>query len=141
MMRKLIIFFPVMCVVLLLSNCQSAGKMNGSETTVTGTWSGTWWYGDKVDEGQPLSCTCEQIGANQWTATFDAQYGGRSLYTFDITGKRVGDAVMFEGAVDLGQDQGGVYHWKGEARGETFTGEYTSTRTQGAFKMSRSLEG
>lgn len=132
--------FSLFCVLGLFCGCQSASKMNDSATTVAGTWNGIWWYGDKVDEGQPLSCSCEQIGPNQWTATFDAQYGGRSLYTFDITGKKIGDAVLFEGAVDLGEDHGGVYQWSGEARGNTFTGEYTSARAQGAFRMSKLVE-
>lgn len=130
----------IIILVFVSSGCKSITQQNEEFTTVAGTWNGTWWYGDRVDEGQPLSCTCTQIGPNQWTATFDAQYGGRSLYTFDITGKKDGDAVLFEGAVDLGADHGGVYQWTGAARGDTFTGEYSSEKAEGAFRMSKVVE-
>lgn len=138
------LFIPLIITSMLLTACHTATKSNtlapDEQSTVTGKWVGTWWYEGKMNEGQPLLCTCQQIGPNQWTATFDAQYGQRTLYTFDITGKQVGSAVLFEGAVDLGAEQGGIYNWQGEAIGDTFNGKYQSQQAQGGFQMKKVQE-
>ncbi len=133
--------FFLFTICLLAASCSTSQKSQIEDpeqpVTVAGKWEGIWWYAGKESEGQRLSCVCVPIGQNQWTATFDAEYGQRTLYTFDIQGEKQGNTVVFSGAVDLGEENGGVYHWQGIAQGDTFTGKYKSQYNQGGFQMEK----
>ena len=109
-----------------------------ASSPVTGSWEGKWWKEEMgPDGGLPLRCVCLETKPNQWTATFEAQCGRPAAYTFDIRGQRRGNLVIFKDSVDLGPEDGGVYHWKGEVRGSKFVGEYTNKTYIGRFEMSK----
>jgi hypothetical protein len=54
-----------------------------------------------------------------------------------MKGQAKQDAVMFDGRVDLGAQQGGVFEWTGQVRDGNFHGRYTSKEDRGRFDMNR----
>ena len=107
-----------------------------SNPLVTGKWEGTW-KSSKSGHGGGLQCTAVETGKDMWKATFVAQYGQEATYSIEMIGQREGPTVLFEGDVDLGEKDGGVYHWTGRATANEFVGEYSSSNDSGGFRMQR----
>ena len=113
---------------LLLAACHSGQ---------TQRWSGNW-QGNPTGYGGDLHCTVEQLDGDQWRAEFTGNCGRDFSYQITMDGTAEGEKVVFSGDADLGEQDGGVYHWTGEMDGELFEGEYTSTTGKtGTFRMER----
>ncbi len=111
-----------------------------TESPVNGFWAGRWKADAEQGEGKQLTCETIQVSEDEWKATFNAVCDKDYSFTMDMPGKRVGDEVVFEVSVDLGEAFGGEYHWTGKVIGEEFNGEYTNAKYNGTFKMSKSDE-
>ena len=114
-----------------------------STSFVTGTWVGTWSAAGAGEAGMPLTVTCLESKPGVWLARFDAVCGRDASFTFDIEGREENGIVIFDQAVDLGPENGGEYHWRGEVSRKEFRGEYKSRGYSGGFllKKQSGLEG
>ena len=128
---------------LVLTGCQSicfkvqCGQSAGADPSVS-TWVGTWVDTRKADHGGDLNCEAKQTGDDRWEARFYGNCGREYSYQIDMVGQREGERVKFEGDVDLGKADGGVYTWTGYIDGDKFTGEYTTAAGKaGHFEMTR----
>ena len=110
---------------------------SGTRDHASGYYEGNW-YGPNPDRplGE-LTCTIVPRGDETWHATFFATFGGVGEYEVALEGRRDGESVKFEGAVDLGATSGGVFDWHGEIVGNDFNGSYTSQGISGTFRMVR----
>ena len=101
----------------------------------SGSWEGGWYIGNSPEPAGWVKCTSVRVGNDVWKAVFETGFGGEAIYEFDVEGKLVGDRVVFEGKVDLGQTSGGVFTWRGEADGDKFGGTYSSSFVKGRFDL------
>jgi hypothetical protein len=110
--------------------------------SVVGDWTGEWGpfnpaKGTQVDKEKCKTLDCKVVFENGvWRATFEGECGRPYKYTITMEGRQSGDAVLFKGSADLGEQDGGVYDWVGRARGDEFIGFYTSAHTTGVFHLS-----
>ncbi|MCA9075069.1 MAG: hypothetical protein KDA93_08555 [Planctomycetaceae bacterium] len=111
-----------------------------NESPVNGFWAGRWKADAEPGEGKSLTCETIQVGEDEWKATFNAVCDKDYSFTMDLPGRKVGDEVVFEVSVDLGEAFGGEYHWTGKVVGDEFNGEYTNAKYNGAFQMTKSDE-
>jgi len=143
-MRTILYGFGMIGMLGALIGCARAPEAwvdsPATRSPVTGLWIGTWKEMNHPGEGRTLRCTCLQTGTGQWKATFDAECGRPASFTFDLQGRQIGDRVVFEDTVDLGPENGGVYHWRGEVNGSEFTGTYKSEGYDGGFQMVKAEE-
>ena len=109
----------------------------GCQSQPHGHWAGTW-QGDRPDYGGDLHCNVEQINEQQWRAAFTGYCGRFFAYKITMDGRAEGDAVAFGGKQDLGEADGGIYHWTGRIEGDSFHGRYRSEKGKiGTFTMTR----
>jgi acetyl esterase/lipase len=102
------------------------------------TWAGTW-KGTEPNHGGDLKCLARRLDPSHWQATFSGHCGRDFAFEIDMKGQQEGDRIKFEGQVDLGEKNGGVYHWTGEIAGDTFDGRYATEKGQkGQFQMKQS---
>lgn len=121
-------------LVMTLAACQLPSA-SAADDPVMGNWKGNW---KNDDEGSgDLSAQIIALGDGRYQGIFTASYGETSKYQVPMQGETKNNAVMFEGRVDLGADQGGVFQWTGEVREGTFEGRYTSKKDRGRFEMKR----
>ena len=108
---------------------------------VNGIWVGHWKADGEPGEGKSLMCETVQVGEHSWKATFNAVCDKDYAFTMEVPGRREGDKVLFEATVDLGPLFGGEYRWSGQTKGDEFCGEYSHTKYNGTFTMTRSADG
>lgn len=111
-----------------------------SASPVKGFWVGQWKADAEQGEGKQLTCETIQVSEDEWKATFNAVCDKDYSFTMDMPGRKVGDEVVFEVSVDLGEAFGGEYHWTGKVVGNEFNGEYTNAKYNGTFQMTKSDE-
>ena len=105
---------------------------------VVGDWVGTWGVsGAPKEYQQRLDCRVVAVSSDQWQATFEGECGRPYKYTIEMLGRQAGDVVLFKGSADLGEADGGVYDWIGQASADKFVGFYTSRKYTGTFEMTR----
>ncbi len=116
---------------------------------VSGDWVGTWGSYSPPKDGEPppstkytkeqlrLDCKVVELRDGKWQATFEGECGRPYKYTIQMTGRQVGDIVLFQGSADLGEKDGGVYDWIGRATEGEFVGFYTSKKYTGQFRLAR----
>jgi hypothetical protein len=75
-----------------------------------------------------------------WQATFEGECGRPYKYTIQMKGRQAGEAVLFQGSVDLGEKDGGTFDWIGRANNDEFVGFYTSKGHTGNFRLARPKE-
>lgn len=146
---------PVRCLILamfvvaLTAGCQDAQKAPAQKafaidpqnrSPVNGVWAGNWKADGELGAGKSLVCETIQTGDDTWTATFHAVCDQDYSFTMEMPGRRVGQDILFEVTVDLGENFGGVYHWTGQVAGEQFHGRYTNAKYNGTFQMAKSAE-
>lgn len=127
MNRRLIVLLLFVVVAFQVPTAGFAGDV------VMGNWKGNW-QNDGEGEGE-LSAQIIALGNGKYHGVFTASYGKTSSYHVPMEGNVKGDAVTFEGRVDLGSDHGGVFEWTGEVREGDFLGKYTSKKDRGRFEM------
>ena len=111
---------------------------------VTGQWTGIWWphpsgpTAPKLNDKDcaRLGCTVVQKD-NAWQATFEGECSRQYTFTVTMEGRRAGEAVLFKGTTDLGENNGGVFDWIGRADGKEFVGFFTSATHVGEFRLTR----
>lgn len=112
---------------------------------VTGDWTGEWGpynpsKGTALAKEKCKDLECVVVEKDgQWQATFTGECGGPYKYTIEMTGRQVGDVVLFKGTTDLGKNEG-VYDWLGRATATEFAGFYTSSHHVGVFRLKRAAE-
>src|SRR5262249_50348587 len=103
-------------------------------TTLTGcgqaaspdlAWEGTWEAAEPVHGGE-LRCTLQAQEKGQWQGKFTGYCSNQFAYEVQMQGRRDGEAILFEGEANLGEKDGGIYHWTGRIAGAEFTGQYRS---------------
>ncbi len=123
---------PVMYVIVagfILTGCQSIEISR---------WSGSWVDERSSDHGGDLRCISRRLDETNWQATFSGFCGREFGYDIEMHGRQDDSAVKFDGEVDLGEEDGGVYTWTGVMQGNYFDGEYaTRTGKAGSFAMVR----
>jgi hypothetical protein len=105
-----------------------------------GVWAGYWKADGDPGAGKSLVCKTVQIGPDTWTATFHAVCDKDYAFTMDVPGRRVDDRVEFAVTVNLGEDYGGEYHWRGAVVGGEFDGVYTNAHYNGTFHMAKATD-
>ena len=110
---------------------------------VTGEWTGTWGPYDHqagvTDDAKRSRLDCAVVRGDDgaWRATFEGDCGRPYKYTIEMDGRQAGEAVLFKGTTDLGEEDGGVYDWIGRATEREFIGFYTSAKYTGVFRLAR----
>jgi len=133
MNRSLIAILALLIAV--LSGACGHLREGAAPDEVSGLYKGDW-YGPNPDRSLgKLDCSIVRKDAETWDATFSATFGGFGEYDVNLAGRRVGDTVVFEGSIDLGETSGGVFDWNGEIIGDQFNGSYTSKFINGTFRM------
>jgi hypothetical protein len=134
-------------VALLLAASAEAqrGRGRGSQgpPEIVGKWSGTWSsFNPARPTSQPQE-VCKKLDADVaregdvWVATFEGDCGRPYTYKISMKGRLAGGVVLFNGSVDLGVQDGGVYDWVGRATNAEFIGFYTSAYSTGFFNLER----
>lgn len=121
----------------LLAGCASTPDTAPPPDTVSGYYAGHWYGPNPEQPLGELMCTITPKDANSWNAHFVATFGETGEYQVPLEGNRLDGKVVFDGEVDLGGDQGGVFEWSGEIVGDTFNGEYSAARYTGTFRMTK----
>ena len=99
-------------------------------------WEGRWESAGHPGHGGGLSCVTKETAAEEWSATFSAEFGRVKDYAVVLKGKRDGEKVVFGGAVDIGKEKGeGLFKWKGAANATEFRGDYEGGGDKGTFLM------
>jgi hypothetical protein len=119
---------------LVLSVGALAGCAGGAPQPVA-SWDGTW-TADPDGHGGELRCLVRQVERDQWEGKFTGTCDRQFAYEVQMKGRRDGDSILFTGDADLGEKDGGLYHWTGRIVGEEFAGQYQSTSGKtGKFAM------
>jgi len=130
-------------VLLLLGSLMQMGCVHTSESAtdmVSGYYAGDWFGPNPEKSLGSLNCTITAKGADTWHAHFVATFGEVGEYEVPLEGKRVDGKVVFGGAVDLGESEGGVFEWGGEIVGDEFNGEYKASGYVGTFRMTKTTK-
>lgn len=149
MRRSMIVLLPLALAVCAAS--VRPGSAQGERPKVEGEWTGSWGdqspaqakpkEGDAPKKANPysakLDCKVVALPDGKWEATFEGECGRPYKYTIKMLGRQAGGAVLFQGTVDLGEKDGGVYDWIGRANEKEFVGFYTSQKHVGTFQMAR----
>ena len=151
-MRKFTLLVVIIGIVAVYSMIDIGNNPTQAiETTnpsVVGHWVGTWglWH---PGQGNPetkdnqeapqrrMECDVTKLGSGKWQAKFEGDCGRPYDYTITMQGRQAGNAVLFSGTVDLGEKDGGVYDWIGQAMEDRFVGFYTSQKYVGTFHLTR----
>jgi ArsR family transcriptional regulator len=112
---------------------------------VEGRWSGQWQPSGAANastaRGQgrkEIACVVKSVGGGTWHATFQGESGHAYAFNVIMHGRQEGDAVLFKGSADLGEQNGGVFDWLGRATERQFVGYYSSAHYTGVFSLKRS---
>jgi hypothetical protein len=133
----------LLAIVFVLSGCHAGGRTaptgSSAESDATPTrWAGTWVDHRRENYGGDLQCDARQVADDRWAARFYGNCGRDYSYQLDLVGTRDGEQIKFEGDVDLGEADGGVYTWIGYIQGDQFVGDYESAAGKaGSFAMTR----
>lgn len=133
----------ILLIITMFSGCASfCFKSECNNNRSLSKWSGTWTDHRREDHGGDLQCDARQVGDKQWEAHFYGNCGRDYSYQVDLVGQVDGNVVKFEGDVDLGEKDGGVYNWSGTMTDGQFSGEYTTAVGKaGSFTMTRASGG
>lgn len=133
------LLFAVLLMGIVLPGCATLGdKSEGPDAT--GYYAGNWYGPNPEKPLGDLTCTITPGETGNWDALFFATFGGVGEYEVDLEGTTQGDAIVFQGSVDLGETSGGVFDWNGTIVGDQFNGTYTSKFINGTFKMDKTTE-
>jgi len=90
----------------------------------TKTWQGTW-NNRKYGTSGPLKCVATKDEKGIWNATFTGKYKGDPFeYKTNFQSKPARGQENLSGKATV---SGGRYQWKGSIKGNTLTGQYTSS--------------
>jgi hypothetical protein len=148
MKTLLVLRCTVLAAAVAVAAPAHADSPDAAMSTVAGQWTGAWWAHPpapmaprplRQDCRQRLDCTvvCEN---GQWRATFEGECGQPYKFTITMAGRQSGQAVLFKGTTDLGEENGGEYDWIGRAAGDEFAGFFTSSEYAGEFRLQRTKE-
>ncbi len=143
-----------LCLVALAAAAAAEQEKGKDEKAprISGEWAGKWGAYTPPKEGEApppdkysqkqlrLEARVAEPKDGAWDATFEGDCGRPYKYTIKMTGRQAGDAVLFSGRVDLGEEDGGVYDWIGRATEQEFIGFYTSRKYTGQFRLARPKE-
>jgi hypothetical protein len=139
--RASLLVMPVIVACCALSLTRGETASSQPATDVPMQWVGLWGAFD-IEQGKMLDKDyCKRIECviehrdGQWHANFEGECGRPYKYSITMQGRAIDGVLMFEGTVDLGPEDGGVYDWIGRADGEHFVGFYTNAHTTGVFRM------
>ncbi len=139
-MRAMMVLSVGVC--LMLSGCRGApiDESNDAGVATQPTyWVGTWSTMQKL--GGELHASVTPTGDGSYEAVFAGTCSEAFLYELTLPGFEHNDTVHFEGDVDLGEKDGGVYSWAGAIIGDTFIGEYRNAKYKvGSFRMYRATQ-
>jgi len=141
-------FGAALAVILGLGLIQSRGPAADKKPAIGGAWVGTWGEYSPPKPGEApaaapavcprLDCKVVENSDGTWQATFEGECGRPYKYIIPMRGRQAGSAVLFQGTVDLGEKDGGVFDWIGRANNDEFVGFYTSKGHTGSFRLARS---
>jgi hypothetical protein len=99
------------------------------------SWQGTWEAAPDGHGGE-LRCLVRPTEGDTWEGKFTGYCDRQFAYEVQMQGRRDGDTIVFSGDANLGEKDGGIYHWTGRIAGEEFTGKYQSeSGKSGKFHM------
>jgi hypothetical protein len=104
---------------------------------IEGKWVGKW---ESIkNKGHEGTVVCEAIhkSKDEWTAVIHAEYGPEMKFNIDLKGVWDGKRIRFEGELDLGEKEAGIFTWTGWATDSKFSGEYQGPGENGVFSMTR----
>jgi len=153
-MRSVLILVVVMMAA-WLGGCSSFDKdfaqvqaqPVGAPGSLAGAWSGEW----QSDKGHGKGALKAVITPAEAPSTvtgstpqkFDARFYAtwaevlNGEYTVPMTGVPGPEGMQFSGSKDLGPMYGGLYHYRGYIKGDTFYSTYKSSGDSGTFTMKR----
>jgi hypothetical protein len=149
MMRRRLLLLGLPAVLSLAAIAGFAGQAPPPRPAIAGGWEGTWsvHLPAAAGEGAPrrpqedpyfrMTCQVRELRRGRWEATFEGDSGRPYKYTLRVPGRQVGRAVLFQGSVDLGPEDGGTHDWIGRATETEFVGFFTSAGYTGSFRLAR----
>jgi len=104
--------------------------------TLSGEWTGSWNDSRKEysSSGGNFSGICAETEPGKFNCTFHISKD--RCFKVILAGKPVGDEIVFNTSVSLG-DFHGVYAFKGRVTRDDFSGEYEGPGERGTFTMKR----
>jgi hypothetical protein len=113
-----------------------------AEDPIVGAWEGTWEDADGHSGQLKAIVTPARTAANVYDVEFHATYFNDwfdHVSVVTLTGKRIGNKVVFEGEKDLGSMAGGVYRYTGHITPAYFHADYTtdSNKYRGIYELRR----
>jgi hypothetical protein len=161
-MKRFVAFIVAAAATAAVAGAGIQDKKAPAAPNVVGKWSGVWgpYAPPQLDPGKDnravtggsavvdrysvsckaMDCTVEEKPDGTYQATFEGECGRPYKYTIKMSGRAVGDTVLFSGSADLGEMDGGVYDWIGRANGKEFVGFFTSRGYTGTFRMAKPLK-
>ena len=144
-MSRRSVVLGVLVMVMAWSPIGAAQRGRGPQgpPDIVGKWTGTWNYLNPAQTTAQPKELCKKLDADvvrngdKWTATFEGDCGRPYKYKVSLDGRSVGNVIMFQGTVDLGAQDGGIFDWIGRATGTEFIGFYTSASATGSFNLTR----
>ncbi len=130
-----------------LAGCTSAFDRDWHDYVATdsvdplaGRWRG-FWKSYRTEHRGDLRCIVSRRAEGRYEARYHATYGEWWTFTFEYTvlmdARPTGDVWKLEGSENLGWTAGGVYHYRGEIRGNDFRCLYSSEEDRGVFELTR----
>jgi hypothetical protein len=146
-MRHSRVLILAACLVFaLLTRTPVRGQSPGGPIPrVTGAWTGIWFPRPPTPTApKPMEPNCQQRidcavaqKDNLWQATFEGECSRPYKFTVKMDGRQAGEAVLFKGTTDLGEENGGVFEWIGRATDNEFVGFFASAKHVGEFRLER----
>ena len=148
-MRCVTLALPILLLLGFASGCafdrnwrslsRATVEENPQTDLLAGRWEGKWISEQSGHQGK-LRAIMRRKEDSSYRADFDAMFFAilRAGYGINLNVKPQGHSkVEFEGEEDLGSLAGGVYKYKGETDGQTFSATYTCSIDRGRFEMKR----
>src|SRR5437667_9108150 len=92
---------------------KKAALSDKARPQIAGKWVGKWEsIKNKGNEGTVV-CEAVQKSKDEWTAVIHAEYGPEMKFNIDLKGTWDGKRIRFEGKLDLGEKEAGIFTWTG----------------------------
>jgi len=145
MMKRIAVVSMVLALAAGFTFAQErrGGRGPAQPLDISGTWTGTWSNFNPAQTSSQPNVVCAKLDAKVvqvngvWEASFEGDCGRPYKYAIKMEGRQTGNAVLFKGTADLGQQDGGVYDWIGRANNTDFIGFYTNAFSTGFFNLKK----
>lgn len=127
----------VTLALLAMAGCASFPMFWGPDPA-SGEWEGDWYVQGNERPLGVVRATVERVSKDEWRADFYAEFGGGfGNYESKLVGHREGNAIVFAGAEDLGETEGGIFTFTSRVENDEFLVDYSALAYKGTVVMTR----